>query len=848
MWRNLGTLAQKLVAPDPEDNDDDPDLDLDDNDNGWNEENALDELDFEDNIEKDSGHETWSNDRVHGNLREPVVLPIVTTSDASPLPIDSRVSLPQQQPTLNMDSTDAVAAVAAPSESTFGATFVAPATASVISLDPIVPEHRQQQRPPLSLEENESVVEQQQPPSTSGWDDEFDFENEGPVPPTLVAESDGWFPTPPAPGAECDNGGWDDEFDFNENVPPPNELERNENVPTAPPDNALEPPPLWEDQESPGGGLAPTWSQDDPIHNNVEEHNNVVANDFEEHNDGVVEPAINGHSLTAAVANEWEYEAERSSELDNEAGPDHANVSAPQDEPPVELHVTVPAAAHRGESLWDAEPQPQPPPQNGSRVPRNGPMESNVDTTSPPPPPIPVLGWMSAALAAPVTMESNHPTRDSMANEPEQNEWGSDDLDFEETDHSVPLTPSQPERSLFSTILQAVAPMHGAESDLNSPTIPAQEIAWLQRDHEQELQKQYKVIDAKLSAIRELESLNQQLASERAALETSLAQQRLESQQQAEQLASELLSVAAERDMLQELLQSNVESMQHLQKQIDTAGMGQSERQSKLLSEKMALEQKLEDFITEAESVKETLREVKSQNGALQQQIDDVQFESATLKADLKAVKLENAALASDLEAKSTSVVELQLKHEEIQTTLRQVSEEKIESDTRQSALVAENERLRSQLNNVADYDERNQDQYPRLALDSLRTQCDVLQKEKAIAEDRVTQLAAENSSLITQLERAQTENGTILNNAQQLSDLKLKKDFLEDDLNEMKSSMEADWKELQEEKQSMQSIFKAQQDENATLQSQLQQLQTVEKVSIYREALAEFTTSPRAY
>ena len=85
--------------------------------------------------------------------------------------------------------------------------------------------------------------------------------------------------------------------------------------------------------------------------------------------------------------------------------------------------------------------------------------------------------------------------------------------------------------------------------------------------HERDLQAQYKLLDDKTERIRELEQQCRELELHQETVVAQALQQQRVSTEQSEFLASELLSVVKERDLLQVSLhetRSMIDEMQHI--------------------------------------------------------------------------------------------------------------------------------------------------------------------------------------------------------------------------------------------------------------------------------------------
>lgn len=299
----------------------------------------------------------------------------------------------------------------------------------------------------------------------------------------------------------------------------------------------------------------------------------------------------------------------------------------------------------------------------------------------------------------------------------------------------------------------------------------AQQITVLQIQHEEDLQKQYRIIDAKSAVIRELEQACKVFELEKTALASTSLLEQLEIQEQAEQLASELLSVAAERDMLEDSLHLNLETMQHLQEEIETVGMDQSERQTKLQMDKMALQKELNHFRDEAESVKEELNVVKNENRDVLQQIEHVRLESAALKDVLQAVKLENAAPTIGLEA------------------LKETAIASIDQSERHTTLQAENTALQQELRDCMAEAESVKETLKEVKIQNgeLQQQIEDVRFESVTLKEDLKAIKLVNASLTADLETAFSDASNNQVDATALQDLEFETEAVTADLKQVK-------------------------------------------------------------
>lgn len=190
----------------------------------------------------------------------------------------------------------------------------------------------------------------------------------------------------------------------------------------------------------------------------------------------------------------------------------------------------------------------------------------------------------------------------------------------EQENVSQQLTETQ--RTLLSTASELQI-FKDRDSNSNDANDPKPVIVLTEQQHERDLQTQYQLLDAKSQRIRELEQHCRNLELQQETVVLQALQQQQAVTQQSETLASELLSVAKERDVLQVALHETRGVIDEMQRQVEASASNHNDTNAQVEA-------------------------LQAENTALQQQIKDVQFESATLTADWKAAKAENATLLAD--------------------------------------------------------------------------------------------------------------------------------------------------------------------------------------------------------
>jgi|UPI000581AE03 chromosome segregation ATPase len=206
----------------------------------------------------------------------------------------------------------------------------------------------------------------------------------------------------------------------------------------------------------------------------------------------------------------------------------------------------------------------------------------------------------------------------------------------------------------------------------------AQKVAELQVQHEKELQKQYKLLDKKTAEIRSLEATLTGLSDEKRTALADLSRYRSLANE-SDSLASELLSVARERDLLQESLIESKEALASLQGLVDTCGLEKEdsdERKSHetealkieverakeaLAAEKVAVVEKLnaiEILRQEKEDYSKELLASQALSASLESQIENMNTMAAAQKAETAEATHKNQQLHNELTTLATKLEE----------------------------------------------------------------------------------------------------------------------------------------------------------------------------------------------
>jgi hypothetical protein len=197
-------------------------------------------------------------------------------------------------------------------------------------------------------------------------------------------------------------------------------------------------------------------------------------------------------------------------------------------------------------------------------------------------------------------------------------------------------------------------------------------ITSLQMQHEQDLQKQYVIIDQKSSIIQSLEHKCWELKQE--------YDQRFRSlQTEMETLASELISTAQERDVLLTSLHTNVSTIQELQDQIEQVGSIQNEQHLYLQQENVLLQEQISRSVRDVEGLQQSLQMTQSENHQLRQKLHDVMSHATkveesdlvviSLRQEKDALEKERQTIESKLELERSLILD---RHAEEQKALLQ--------------------------------------------------------------------------------------------------------------------------------------------------------------------------------
>jgi chromosome segregation ATPase len=211
--------------------------------------------------------------------------------------------------------------------------------------------------------------------------------------------------------------------------------------------------------------------------------------------------------------------------------------------------------------------------------------------------------------------------------------------------------------------------------------------------HEGEMERQYELIDRKTTEVRALEESFKKLKGEKTSLAADLLRQRSLAEQ-SESLASELLSVAQERDLLQEALAESKEAIVSLQNHIDEHGMEQESLESKRGMEVQQLKAELKD-------IKDLTMVKDSEIVSLGAKADSIEKEKDSLAQDLQDTESSRRSLEAAVEHGKLLVIkaeaEVAKKGKELQSLRHQLAQ--VSSDHQR--IEAESQRLMSRVSEL---------------------------------------------------------------------------------------------------------------------------------------------------
>ena len=165
------------------------------------------------------------------------------------------------------------------------------------------------------------------------------------------------------------------------------------------------------------------------------------------------------------------------------------------------------------------------------------------------------------------------------------------------------------------------------DSEVNKLRVTSNKVASIQVQHEKDLQQQYMLLDMKSSELRNLEEVIEQLRQEKLHILSDLSQQRSLAEQ-SELLANELISVAKERDMLENALHDSREAILSLQTIIEERGKERQELDLKREQDKASL-------VANYEALQTTVLNQQKELSALSSQVESATKENGTLAEKL---------------------------------------------------------------------------------------------------------------------------------------------------------------------------------------------------------------------
>jgi chromosome segregation ATPase len=273
--------------------------------------------------------------------------------------------------------------------------------------------------------------------------------------------------------------------------------------------------------------------------------------------------------------------------------------------------------------------------------------------------------------------------------------WDDDNIFDDEEENNSPVlngNPSEDDRDMSSlnAEVEIISSPPPPKSTIMSQPPQHQLITSLQIQHEQDLQKQYAIIDQKSSIIQSLEQKCWQLEQE--------CDQRCRTlQTEMETLASELISTVQERDMLLTSLHTNVSTIQQLQDQIEQVGDMQNEQHRHLQEENGLLQEQITQSLRDIAGLQQSLQATQSENQQLRQQLHDVMSQATiaeendhvitNLQQENDALQQERQTIASKFDRERNVILERHA--EEEKAWLQELDVTRSENTALQAQVVA---------------------------------------------------------------------------------------------------------------------------------------------------------------
>jgi chromosome segregation ATPase len=275
--------------------------------------------------------------------------------------------------------------------------------------------------------------------------------------------------------------------------------------------------------------------------------------------------------------------------------------------------------------------------------------------------------------------------------------------------------------------------------------------------HEEEMEHQYQLLDKKTSEVRVLEESVKKLNGDKSSLQADLSRQRSLAEQ-AESLATELLSVAKERDLMQEYLIESKEAIVCLQNHIDEHGMEQEVVESKrgveighLKAELKNLREKLDAKEAEIDTYGAESDALAKEKISLVEEVEALQSTCRSLEAAAEHAKL----LSAEAEADATKAKQ---DTQSLRNELQQLSSDRQSTDAEAQRLalrVTELERaLEQAVNDAQDSASTTKDFESLVARGKMEVQS--LTSEKTV-------LQVERDKVIVQLQEIEAQSSRSL-------------------------------------------------------------------------------------
>jgi chromosome segregation ATPase len=240
------------------------------------------------------------------------------------------------------------------------------------------------------------------------------------------------------------------------------------------------------------------------------------------------------------------------------------------------------------------------------------------------------------------------------------------------------------EKSKRNAEVNALNASKESDSLLAAKAVLSKQISELQKQHEREMQRQYALLDGRTKDLKSVEAKLKSSEVEKDVLANDLQKQRSLADESTN-LASELLSVAKERDLLQEALIESKEAVNSLQSHIDDHGM-----------ERLALDSKRELEITtlkvDKKDIQDSLRVEQKRVEELKNALQEVQSEKENALADAETAQASVWDLQEQIDSSNGLCTEAEARASELEAQLM-ASERRLQ-EAQSRSQVADGEKI----------------------------------------------------------------------------------------------------------------------------------------------------------